>query len=127
VTAVRVVVGLFDSTGSPIQGRAVYFYASGDGSVWTLIGEDTTDSGGYASVVYNVSGKTWFKAEFMGDDEYEPASAVVVWEPSGCEPVVRTGVDVLDRVLFCVGGYGVTVSVVVVVSLILLLLFGRRR
>jgi uncharacterized protein (TIGR03382 family) len=43
-----------------------------------------------------------------------------------CEPVVRTGVDVLDRVLFCVGGYGVTVAVAVAAFFVLLLLVRRR-
>ena len=39
-----------------------------------------------------------------------------------CPPVVRTGVDVLDRVLFCVGGVGVSVFVLVVVFLLVWLL-----
>ena len=44
-----------------------------------------------------------------------------------CSPVVKTGVDVLDRVLFCVGSYGVTVAVVVAAFFVLLLLVRRRR
>jgi len=121
---VRVVAGLFDSSGEPVQGRTVRFYASGDGSVWTLIGEGTTDSGGHASVVYSASGRTWFKAEFVGDEYYEPADAVAVWEPSNvCEPIVRVGF--LDQVLFCVGGRGVTVFVLVV-AFLMMWLFMRR-
>ena len=77
-------------------------------------------------MVYNASGKTWFKAEFMGDDEYEPASAVAVWEPS-CQPIFKIGVDVFDRVLFCVGDKGVTVFIALVAAVFVLLLLMRRR
>ena len=127
MVAVRVVAGLFDSFGEPVQGRTVRFYASGDGSVWTLIGEGTTDSNGYTSVVYDASGRMWFKAEFEGDEYYESASAVVVWEQSNvCQPVVRTGVELLDRVVFCVGGRGVTVFVLLVALFVLLMLVRRR-
>jgi hypothetical protein len=126
--AVRAVARLVDSSGNPIVGRTVYFYVSGDGSVWELIGEASTDDDGYVSVVYSVSGRTWFKASFEGDEYYKPASAVAVWEPpEGCEPVVRTGVGLLDRVVFCVGRYGVTVAVLLVAFVLLLLLVGRRR
>jgi len=44
-----------------------------------------------------------------------------------CNPVFRTGVDVLDRVLFCVGNYGVTVVIVAAAFFVLLLLLRRRR
>jgi hypothetical protein len=125
MAVVRVVAGLFDSSGRPIRGRTVYFYVSGDGSVWTLIGEASTDGSGYASVVYDASGRTWFKAFFEGDDEYEPASDVAVWEPS-CRPILKTGLDVLDRVLFCVGDKGVTVFIVLAAVFVLMLLMRRR-
>jgi hypothetical protein len=36
--------------------------------------------------------------------------------------LVRTGNDVLDSVVFCVGGYGVSVLVLAVAFLVLLLL-----
>jgi hypothetical protein len=125
---VRVVARLVDSSGDPIVGRTVYFYVSGDGSDWTLIGKAYTDGGGYASVVYSMSGRTWFKAYFKGDEYYEPASAVAVWEPpEECSPLLRVGIDVLDRVVFCVGRYGVTVAVVLAAFFVLLLLVGRRR
>ena len=51
--------------------------------------------------------------------------AVVDVRRQQCEPVVRTGVDVLDKVLFCVGGYGITVAVAVVAFFVLLLIRGR--
>jgi len=44
-----------------------------------------------------------------------------------CSPVVKTGVEFLDRVLFCVGSYGITVAVVVAAFFVLLLLIRRRR
>jgi hypothetical protein len=37
-------------------------------------------------------------------------------------PLVRTGVEFLDRVLFCVGGVGVTVAVLIVAFVVLLFL-----
>ena len=42
-----------------------------------------------------------------------------------CNPVVRTGVELLDRVLFCVGSYGVTVGIAVIAFFVLLLLLRR--
>jgi len=43
-----------------------------------------------------------------------------------CGAVFRTGVEALDRVLFCVGGYGITVAVLLAVFVVILLLFRRR-
>ena len=39
-----------------------------------------------------------------------------------CEPIFRTGVDQLDKVILCIGNYGVTVAVIIFVVLILVLL-----
>jgi hypothetical protein len=126
MVVVRVVAKLVDSSGMPIQGRTIRFYASSDGSVWVLIGEASTDGGGYASVVYGTSGRTWFRASFEGDEYYESASAVAVWEPREevCEPVVRIGF--LDDVVFCVGRYGITVAVVLAAFVLLLLLIRKK-
>ena len=52
--------------------------------------------------------------------------AVVNVSSQGCEPVVKTGVEFLDRVLFCIGSYGVTVAVAVAAFFVLLLLVRRR-
>jgi hypothetical protein len=46
---------------------------------------------------------------------------------SPCPPVVRTGVEFLDRVLFCVGSVGVTVFVLLAAFLLLLLVRRRFR
>jgi uncharacterized protein (TIGR03382 family) len=50
--------------------------------------------------------------------------AVVDVQRQQCQPLFRTGVGVLDQVVFCVGSYGITVSVLV--AAFLLLLFRRR-
>jgi hypothetical protein len=137
MTALRIVARLTDSSGSPLGGKAIYFYYSTDGSTWINFAAVATDSNGYATAVYDANQKTWFKAEFKGDDYYDPASATAVWEPSvqpplpspspqSCSPVVKTGVGVLDQVVFCVGSYGVTVAVAVVAFFVLLLLVGRK-
>ena len=128
MTSLKLTARLTDSGGAPLSGKTIYFYASGDGSTWSLLTSATTDSSGYAYAMYDANKKTWFKAEFKGDDFYEPASAMAVWEPSGgqaCSPVFRTGIDVLDQVLFCVGGVGVSVAVLIVVATLLILLVGR--
>jgi len=141
MTSIKLVARLVDSGGAPLQGKPIYFYYSTDGSTWINFVAVATDSNGYASATYDANQKTWFKAEFKGDDFYEPASATAMWEPSAqppppspspqpspgpaCSPVFRTGIDVLDKVLFCVGGYGVSVAVLLAVMILLILLVGR--
>jgi hypothetical protein len=47
---------------------------------------------------------------------------------TGCSPLVRTGNSVLDQVLFCIGGVGVTVAVLALFfGFLMLLLLVRRR
>ena len=136
MVAVKLTARLTDSGGAPLQGKTIYFYASGDGSTWSPLTNVATDSNGYASATYDANQKTWFKAEFKGDDFYEPASATAVWEPSAqpppqpspgqaCSPVFKTGIGFLDQVLFCVGGYGVTVTVLIAAITLLILLISR--
>jgi hypothetical protein len=97
---------------------------------WIHIATAVTGDDGYASIEYSASERTIFKAEFKGDEQYDPASATAVWEPSGgqvaqCQPVVKTGIDVLDSVVFCVGGVGVTVFVLLVALILLIVLIVR--
>jgi hypothetical protein len=130
--ALRVEAMLTDSAGNPLGGKPVYFYVSGDGSTWTLIAVADTGSDGRASVTYTADRKTWFRAEFKGDNYYEPSSATAVWEPAGapapaCEPVFRTGIEFLDRVVFCIRNYGITVFVLVLALIVLLVLLRRSR
>lgn len=130
MTALRITARLTDSSGNPLSGKTIYFYYSTDGSTWIFLTSATTDSGGYASTTYNATSKTWFKAEFRGDDQYDPASATAVWEPSGgqtaqpsqCQPVIKIGIRELDNVLFCVGNYGITLLVIIAFFMLLLLL-----
>jgi hypothetical protein len=44
---------------------------------------------------------------------------------SACAPIISTGVEALDRVLFCVNSYGITVLAVAVAFVFLLLIFSR--
>jgi hypothetical protein len=140
MTSLKLTARLTDSGGAPLSGKPIYFYYSTDGSTWINFVAVATDENGYASATYDASGKTWFKAEFKGDDFYEPASATAVWEPSAqpppppspqpspgqaCSPVFKTGIEFLDQVLFCVGGYGVTVTVLLMAVTLLILLVGR--
>ena len=127
----RLVARLTDFGGSPLSGKIIYFYYSSDGSAWINFAAVVTDSNGYASTTYDANQKTWFKAEFRGDSDYDSASATVVWEPSGgqpsqCQPPFRTGIGVLDQVVFCIGGVGVTVAVAVEAFFALLLLIRGR-
>lgn len=130
MTALRIIARLTDSSGNPLSGKTIYFYYSTDGSTWIFLTSATTDSGGYAYTTYNATSKTWFKAEFRGDNQYDPASATAVWEPYGgqtaqpsqCQPVIKTGIRELDNVLFCVGNYGITLLVIIAFFMLLLLL-----
>lgn len=133
MTTLRIIARLTDSSGNPLSGKTIYFYYSTDGSTWIFLTSATTDSGGYVSTTYDATSKTWFKAEFRGDSQYDPASATAVWEPSGgqttqpsqCQPVIKTGISALDNVLFCVGNYGITLSVIIIAFFVLLLLLRR--
>jgi len=121
---------LADSAGNPLGGKTIYFYTSPDGSTWTLLTTATTDSDGRAATTYSTDRKAWFKAEFRGDDQYEPSSATAVWEPAvppaaPCQPIFRVGIDFLDRVVFCIGNYGITVLVLILAFIVLLILLRR--
>jgi len=143
MTTVKLTARLTDSGGAPLSGKTIYFYVSGDGSTWSPLTNVATDSNGYATTTYDASGKTWFKAEFRGDDQYDPASATAVWEPlvqppppspspqpspgSSCPPLFSTGNSALDSVVFCVGNVGVTTFTLAVAFGFLFLLLLLRR
>ena len=127
MTSLKLIARLTDSGGAPLSGKPIYFYYSTDGETWINFVAVVTDENGYASATYDASGKTWFKAEFKGDEQYDPVSATAVWPPptttpSSCSPLFRTGVELLDQVVFCVGGYGVTVFALLVAIILLMLL-----
>ena len=133
MVTIRLVARLVDSSGNPLGGKPIYFYYEIDGA-WIHIATAVTNDNGYATVTHETDRRTWFKAEFRGDENYEPASATVVWEPSGgqpspqpsqCDPLFRVGVGALDSVVFCVGGVGITVSVLLVALILLIFLVIR--
>ena len=43
-----------------------------------------------------------------------------------CQPLFRVGVDILDKVVICIGGIGITVLMLLVAFFVLLLLVRRR-
>ncbi len=123
----RIVARLADSSGNPLSGRYVDIYVDG-----VKIYTGTTDSNGEVSTTYDLSPSTHVvRAVFQGDSNYEGSEASTTvsvgqqpQQPQApqCSPVFTTGIDVLDRVLFCVGGYGVTVAVVIAVLIFIILL-----
>jgi hypothetical protein len=52
-----------------------------------------------------------------------PSYSVLVVDVEECRPIIRTGIDFLDRSLVCLGGYGITLTVVIIAFIVLLLLF----
>jgi len=134
MVTVKLIARLVDSVGSPLRGKPIYFYYE-EGGTWIHIATAVTNDDGYAVVTHDVDRRTVFKVEFKGDDYYEAASATAVWEPSGgqvtqssqCQPLFRTGIGVLDKVVLCVGSYGVTVAVLLIAFSVLLLLVRRKR
>ena len=78
--SVLVEVTLTDSDGDPLSGKSVNLYYRESGATeWTDIGTNphTTDSNGKVSdtISLSVPGDYDFRAEFPGDDDYEPSSA----------------------------------------------------
>jgi hypothetical protein len=133
MVTVRLVARLTDASENPLRGKPIWFYYEMEGT-WIHIATAVTNDDGYASVEYEASKRTVFKAEFRGDEHYEPASATAVWDPSGrqteqqnrCQPVVKTGVGVLDMVLFCIGSYGITFLIIIVAAFVLWLLLRMK-
>jgi len=69
---------LKDQDGNPVANKTINFYyrVSGE-TTWNNAGSDTTDNNGVASVTVNLDvPQTYdFRAEFTGDEDYEPSSA----------------------------------------------------
>ena len=124
-----IIIRIVDYDGRQLYGREVHFYVSSDGVVWHYIGYGVTDEEGYVYVIYEINSKTWFMAEFRGDEFYEAISKVVVLDPEQfvCRPLIVTNVEILDRVVFCIGRYGVTVFTLGLAFFVLWLLLRRRR
>jgi hypothetical protein len=52
-------------------------------------------------------------------------SVSVVDVETKCKPIIKTGIDVLDNVLFCIGNYGISLTVIIIAFFVLLLLLRR--
>jgi hypothetical protein len=65
--------------GTPLSGKEIYFYYSYDKASWTLIGSQVTNESGQASATHTTDKTTYYKAEFKGDPDYEPSSAIATY------------------------------------------------
>jgi len=112
---------LTDINGTPLQGKTIRFYANS-----TLIDQKTTDANGTATTTHTPTGTTIYVAEFPGDEYYEASRAEVTYTPTEqqqqCEPIIRTGIEALDQVIFCISNYGITIIVLIVALFLLLIL-----
>jgi len=82
MTTVELIAKLTDSSGNPLSGKTITFYYSYDGVNYTQIAQSTTDSSGTATTTHTTSQKTYYKASFAGDSQYDPSSATAVYTPS---------------------------------------------
>jgi hypothetical protein len=65
--------------GAPLSNKEIYFYYSYDKVSWILIGSQATNESGQASVTHATDKTTYYKAEFKGDPDYEPSSAIATY------------------------------------------------
>jgi uncharacterized membrane protein len=91
-------------SGMPVVNSPVKLYVSTDGSSWSLLGTWYTGSFGTVATTYSVNRKTWFRAVFEGDSNYEPSEDVAVWEPPtqpwvGCGSSMSLKVEEMDNYL----------------------------
>ena len=110
---------LTDSNGNPLSNKTIRFYANS-----TLIDQKVTDINGIATTNHTPMGTTIYVAEFPGDEHYEASRAEVTYTPK-CEPIIRTGIEALDRVILCISNYGITI-IILIVALFLLLIFTTQ-
>ena len=123
--SVRLTARLTDSGGNPLQGKTIRFYADS-----VIIDQKVTDSNGEATATHTPAGTTVYVAEFPGDEYYEGSRAEATYTPEGtqqqqCEPILKTGIEAFDTVVFCVSNYGITTSVLIAAAFILLLILRR--
>jgi len=79
---VQVTAKLTDTDGNPLSGKPIYLrYRPSGTTTWYDIGTNphTTDTNGEVTdtVDLDVPGTYDFRAEFPGDDQYEPSSATL--------------------------------------------------
>lgn len=87
----KITATLKDSAGNPLPNKTINFYKSTDNVNWTKIGTQTTDENGQASIYDALpSTTTYYKAEFPGDDQYEPSSAETSYTPATTTTTKKT-------------------------------------
>ena len=115
---------LTDSSGTPLQGKTIRFYANS-----VMIDQKVTDENGIATTTHTPTDTTIYVAEFPGDEYYEASRAEVTYTPTEqqqqCKPIFKTGISQLDTIIFCVSNYGITTLVLIAAVFILLLILRR--
>ena len=114
---------LTDSSGLPLQGKTIRFYANS-----TLIDQKVTDENGIATTTHTPPGRTIYVVEFPGDQFSEASIAEVTYTPEHqqqCEPIIRTGISQLDTIIFCVSNYGITTLVLIAAIFVLFIILRR--
>jgi len=95
--SVLVEATLADSDGNPLSGKPVYLYYRPSGSTeWLDIGTNphTTDANGKVSdtISLSVPGDYDFRAEFPGDDSYEPSSTELLSQRIKAKTVITLSI-----------------------------------
>ena len=70
---------LKDIDGNPLADKPINFYYSYDKQTWNLIETKNTNSNGVAEATFEATQTTYFKAEFPGDENYDPSSDIEVY------------------------------------------------
>jgi hypothetical protein len=91
MVTVKLVATLRDSSGNPLPGKLVSFSYSHDGISYTEIASVKTSADGTASTTHTTDKRTYYKAEFKGDDNYDPSIAIATYTPSGVTAPVQPG------------------------------------
>jgi len=112
---------------------ATYFFFT---PTWVLTAVTSSDNGYYYEVEFidsegNVAGRCdrvdRYNPCYLYLTEPTPTPTPTPTSAPSCPPLIRTGNDVLDHVVFCVRNVGITVFVLIVFFLFLLLLLRRLR
>jgi len=88
---------LKDIDGNPLADKPINFYYSYDSQTWNLIETKNTNENGQATTTFTTYQTTYFKAEFPGDENYDPSSDIEVYtvEIPAVEETIRQFVQSL--------------------------------
>ena len=70
------------TNGLPLSNKLINFYVSYDNINYTYITTVKTNDSGIAEAYYydpTTNPVIWFRAEFEGDEDYEPSYAIAMW------------------------------------------------